>query len=350
MLLPAQGLYKRPIELKDFESYYMIIVTGGAGFIGSNLVAALEAREEKEIVVVDRLGTDDKWRNLAKRDIADIVPPEGLHDLITTNRRGIKAIFHMGAISATTERDADLILANNWRLSLDLWKLSAQYDLRLIYASSAATYGDGSQGFDDELSRAALGRLVPLNAYAWSKHLFDRKVARAVESGERTPAQYAGLKFFNVFGPNELHKGSQMSVIPQFYNQIVGKGVARLFKSYRPDYPDGGQRRDFIYVDDAVAAMLWLLDNPAVNGLFNLGTGAARSFLDIAQAIFAALGKAPEIEFIDMPETLRDRYQYFTEARMSRLREAGFLQPFSTLEQGVTDYVTHYLTAPDPYR
>jgi ADP-L-glycero-D-manno-heptose 6-epimerase len=328
----------------------MIIVTGGAGFIGSNLVAALEARGESDIVVVDRLGTDDKWRNLAKRDIADIVPPEGLHELITPNRHGIKAIFHMGAISATTERDADLILANNWRVSLDLWKLSVQHNLRLIYASSAATYGDGSQGFDDNLSRAALERLVPLNAYAWSKHLFDRKVARAVESGERAPAQYAGLKFFNVFGPNELHKGSQMSVIPQFYNQIRETGVARLFKSYRPDYPDGGQRRDFIYVDDAVAAMLWLLDNPAVNGLFNLGTGAARSFLDIAHAIFAALGKAPEIEFIDMPETLRDRYQYFTEARMNRLRAAGFLQPFSTLEQGVTDYVTHYLTAPNPYR
>src|SRR5579859_7935605 len=191
----------------------MIVVTGGAGFISSNLVAALEARGEKDIVVVDRLGRDDKWRNLAKRTLADLVPPEAICDLISLYRTEISAIFHMGAISSTTERDVDLILANNWRTSVDLWTEAARHDLRLIYASSAATYGDGSRGFDDDASPGALARLVPLNAYAWSKHLFDRWVARAIEAGEHLPAQWAGLKFFNVFGPNELHKGAQMSVV-----------------------------------------------------------------------------------------------------------------------------------------
>jgi ADP-L-glycero-D-manno-heptose 6-epimerase len=328
----------------------MIIVTGGAGFIGSNLVAALESRGESDIVVVDRLGRDDKWRNLAKRTLADIVPPEALGDLVGAHKRDIAAIFHMGAISSTTERDVDLILAGNWRASLDLWTLAARHDLRLIYASSAATYGDGSHGFDDDPSPAALAKLVPLNPYAWSKHLFDRRVARAVAAGEALPAQWAGLKFFNVFGPNELHKGPQMSVVPQFHRQIVDLGVARLFKSYRDGCPDGGQKRDFIHVDDTVAIMLWLLDNPGINGLFNVGAGAARSFLDMAHAIFTALDRDPIIEFVDMPEPLRDHYQYFTEARVDRLRAAGYERPFVALEQGVADYIGNYLQAADPYR
>jgi len=328
----------------------MIVITGGAGFIGSNLAAALEARGERDIVVVDRLGQDDKWRNIAKRDLLNIVPPEALAEMVHANRRDIRAIFHMGAISTTTERDADLILANNWRTSVDLWDLAIRYGLRLIYASSAATYGDGAHGFDDDASREAMGRLVPLNAYAWSKLIFDRRVARAVEQGEALPRQWAGLKFFNVFGPNELHKGAQMSVVPQFHRQIASGGPARLFKSHRSDYPDGGQLRDFIHVDDTVAVMLWLFDNPEINGLFNVGTGKARSFLDMANAIFAALNAAPKVEFIDMPEAIRDRYQYFTEARANRLRAAGFQRPFTSLEQGVADYVTRYLTAPDPYR
>jgi ADP-L-glycero-D-manno-heptose 6-epimerase len=328
----------------------MIIVTGGAGFIGSNLVAALEARGTANIVVVDRLGHDDKWRNLARRDVADIIPPEALREFISLHRHDIDMIFHMGAISTTTETDADLILANNWRASVDVWALAAKYDLRLVYASSAATYGDGGQGFDDGLSRAALARLLPLNAYAWSKHLFDRRVARAVECGEKLPSQWAGLKFFNVYGPNELHKGAQMSVVPQFKAQIEATGVARLFKSYRPDYRDGEQLRDFVHVDDTVAVMLWLLDNPAVNGLFNVGSGAARSFLDMARAIFAALGREPSIEFVEMPEGMRDRYQYFTQAEIGRLRNAGFTRPFATLEDGVADYVTNTLMAPFPYR
>jgi ADP-L-glycero-D-manno-heptose 6-epimerase len=328
----------------------MIIVTGGAGFIGSNLVAALEARGDEEIVVVDRLGSDDKWRNLAKRDLGDIIPCEGLNDLVAARHHEISVIFHMGAISSTVETDVDLILANNWRASLDLWRLSAAHGLRLIYASSAATYGDGAAGFDDDMSRAALAKLRPLNAYGWSKHLFDRKVARMLAGGEATPAQWAGLKFFNVYGPNELHKGSQMSVVPQFRNQILANGVSRLFKSYRDDYPDGGQLRDFVYVDDVVAIMLWLLDNPKVSGLFNAGSGKARSFADMAGAIFTALGREPKIEFVDMPEAIRDRYQYFTEARMDRLRAAGYGRPSTSLEDGVGEYVTRYLNSSDAYR
>jgi len=192
--------------------------------------------------------------------------------------------------------------------------------------------------------------LRPLNAYGWSKHLFDRKVARMLAAGEAAPAQWAGLKFFNVYGPNELHKGSQMSVVPQFRKQILATGVSRLFKSYRDDYPDGGQLRDFVFVDDAVAIMLWLLDNPKVSGLFNAGSGKARSFADMAGAIFSALGREPNIEFVDMPEAIRDRYQYFTEARMERLRAAGYGRRSTSLEQGVGDYVTRYLNAADPYR
>jgi ADP-L-glycero-D-manno-heptose 6-epimerase len=328
----------------------MIIVTGGAGFIGSNLVAALEARDDEEIVVVDRLGSDDKWRNLAKRDLGDIVPNERLNDLVAARHRDITAIFHMGALSSTTETDVDLILANNWRASLDLWHLAANHRLRLIYASSAATYGDGSNGFDDDMSRTALAKLLPLNAYGWSKHIFDRKVARLLAAGGTLPKQWAGLKFFNVYGPNELHKGSQMSVVPQFREQILATGSARLFKSYREGYADGGQLRDFVFVDDVVAMMLWLLDNPKVNGLFNAGSGVARSFADMANAVFAAMGREPAIEFVEMPETLRDRYQYFTEARMDRLRAAGYNRPPTRLEDGVGEYVTRYLNAADPYR
>ena len=328
----------------------MIVVTGGAGFIGSNLIAALQARGERDIVVVDRLGADDKWRNLAKRDLADIVAPEELNGLIAANHHNIEIIFHMGAISSTTERDVDSIVANNWRCSLDLWRQAAQYDLRLVYASSAATYGDGAQGFDDDPSPAALDRLTPLNPYAWSKLLFDKRVAQSVANREHLPTQWAGLRFFNVYGPNETHKGKQQSVVPQFYAQTAAGGSAKLFKSYHADYPDGGQRRDFIHVDDTVAVMLWLMDNPGISGLFNVGTGAARSFVDVATAIFTALDRSPKIEFVEMPESLRARYQYFTQARTDRLRAAGFTKEFISIEQGVTEYVTRYLAAADPYR
>lgn len=328
----------------------MIVVTGGAGFIGSNLVAALEERGEHDLVVCDRLGRDDKWRNLAKRELAALVAPEALLEFLDAHAREINIVFHLGAISSTTESDADLILATNFTLSQRLWEWCAATETRFIYASSAATYGDGSAGFDDDAAPAALARLKPLNAYGWSKHLFDRRIARLLERRGARPAQWAGLKFFNVYGPNEYHKGSMKSVVAQIYPRAAQGEAARLFRSHRPDVADGGQQRDFVHIGDCVEMMLWLHDHPAVNGLFNIGSGTARSFADLAAAVFRALGREPEIEYVDTPMAIRDKYQYFTEARMERLRAAGYDRPATSLEDGVRDYVQTYLAAADPYR
>lgn len=327
----------------------MIIVTGGAGFIGSNLVAALQARGIHDLVVCDRLGIGEKWQNLARRELAALVPPDELFDFLDANTDAIDVIFHLGAVSATTERDGDLIAATNIALPLRLWAWCAVHKVRLIYASSAATYGDGTEGFDDDGSVEALARLRPLNAYGWSKHVFDRRVARMIRDGRPKPPQWAGLKFFNVYGPNEYHKDDMRSVVAKLYPQLAAGEPARLFRSYRPDYPDGGQKRDFIWVGDCVSIMLWLMDNPAVEGLFNVGSGRARSWDSLAKAVFAALDRLPDIRFIDMPESLRDRYQYFTEARMDRLRHAGYDQPLVDLEDGINRYVRTHLASPDPY-
>ncbi len=328
----------------------MIVVTGGAGFIGSNLVAALEERGGDEIVVCDHLGNEDKWRNIAKREITELITPDDLLKWLSSNIAAVHMIFHLGAVSSTVERDVDLIVANNFRLSQSLWDICVRRDVRLIYASSAAVYGDGSTGFDDECSLEAMTSLRPLNPYGWSKLLFDRKVGRYADRMTRLPGQWAGLRFFNVYGPNENHKGGQRSVVPQFWQQIKETGKARLFKSAHPDYRDGAQSRDFIHVDDCVQIMLWLYDNYGISGLFNVGTGQARSFEDMANAIFSALGVEPNIEYFDMPDNVRDQYQYFTQARMDRLREAGYDQPFTTLEDGVRSYVQDYLETSDPYR
>ena len=329
---------------------FVIVITGGAGFIGSNLVAALEERGERDLVVSDRLGSDGKWRNIGKRELSAIVPPEALLDFLDDHGRETNILFHLGAISSTTESDADLIAATNFTLSQRLWEWAAATETRFIYASSAATYGDGAAGFDDEFSVAALARLRPLNAYGWSKHLFDRRVARLLEHHGQRPAQWAGLKFFNVYGPNEYHKGAMQSVAVQIYRRAANGEAARLFRSHRDGIPDGGQKRDFVYVRDAVDMMLWLYDHPAVNGLFNIGSGAARSFADLAQAIFRAMGREPRVDYIDTPLEIRDKYQYFTEARMDRLRAAGYDKSATSLEDGVADYVQSYLAAPDPYR
>ena len=327
----------------------MYIVTGGAGFIGSNIVSGLAARGLGPIVVVDRLKDDERWRNIAKHELADVILPEALLPYLELHAASIQAVIHMGAISATTERDADLILENNFHYPMDLWRWCAGNNVRLIYASSAATYGDGSQGFDDDGSLDGLAQLAPLNAYGWSKHLFDRKVARMIADGEPRPPQWAGLKFFNVYGPNEYHKERMSSVVSQVF-PIAAKGEAcRLFKSHHPDYEDGGQLRDFIWVGDCVDIVLWLLENDQVSGLFNCGTGKARSFADLARAVYAALDKDAEIEFIDTPEDIRDKYQYFTEARMDRLIEAGYSKPMTSLEDGVTQYVQSFLNTDDPY-
>lgn len=336
---------RRPI----IDEGAMVVITGGAGFIGSNLVAALSDRGQRDIVVCDRLGSGDKWRNLAKHEVAEFVPPEGLIDYLESRAGSVDAVIHLGAITSTTESDVDRIMRDNFAFSLAVWRWCSAHQVRLIYASSAATYGDGSQGFDDDGSVEALARLRPLNAYGWSKYLFDRRVARLVADRAPRPPQWVGLKFFNVYGPNEYHKGGMRSVIHvAFPDARRGKAVT-LFKSHNPRYPDGGQMRDFVWVKDCVDVITWLLDNPEVNGLFNLGTGKARSFADAMTALFRALGHEPRISYRDTPLPLRDQYQYFTEARMDRLRAAGYDKPFRTLEEGVAEYVNSYLTRPDPY-
>jgi ADP-L-glycero-D-manno-heptose 6-epimerase len=327
----------------------MIIVTGGAGFIGSYLVKELEARGMRDIVVCDLLGQDDKWKNIAKRELADILPPDDLPAFLNDNAADIETVFHMGAVSATTERDADLIVRSNIRLSMDLWNWCAANDTALIYASSAATYGDGTQGFAGDDTVDGLAKLQPMNAYGWSKHAFDRRVARIVSENGPRPPHWAGLKFFNVYGPNEYHKGGMISVALKNFREISDSGKAVLFRSHNPDYPDGGQKRDFVWVGDCVDIALWLADHPSTQGIFNVGTGEARTFEDLARSVFRAMGRDADIEFVETPEAIRDRYQYFTQADMSRLRNAGYSRPSTSLEDGVGQYIRDYLMAADPY-
>ncbi|MBT4880273.1 MAG: ADP-glyceromanno-heptose 6-epimerase [Alphaproteobacteria bacterium] len=328
----------------------MYVVTGGAGFIGSNIVAALEERGDEDIAVCDVFGTDEKWKNLAKRTLAYVVSPEKLMGFLDDHREDITAIFHMGAISSTTETDVDLIMSSNFELTTALWQWCAKHDKRLIYASSAATYGDGDQGFVDNDNLPALEKLRPMNAYGWSKHLVDKRIVSQINKKRKAPAQWVGLKFFNVYGPNEYHKGSMQSVIAHLYPKISAGEPAKLFKSYKKEYPHGGQLRDFVWVGDCVDVMMWFLDNPKQSGIFNVGTGKAQPFSALATAIFTALTKKPDIEFFEMPETLREKYQYYTQADMSRLRKAGYKKPFTSLQDGTKEYVLKYLATADPYR
>ncbi len=323
----------------------MIMVTGGAGFIGSVLHAGL-ARRDVETVVVDRLGDAGKWRNLARHPPARLIPPEALDDFLA-GHPPLEAIVHLGAISETTATDGDLAWATNVELPLRLWRWCAARGVRLIYASSAATYGDGAAGFEDGLD--GLDRLRPLNLYGWTKHAFDLRVRHMVREGAPQPPQWAGLKFFNVFGPNEYHKGPMISVVKVKHDEVAAGGPALLFRSDREGVADGGQRRDFIWVGDVADVMLWLLDTPTASGLFNVGTGRARTYLDLAHAVCDAAGQERRVRFIDMPEKLRGQYQSFTEARMERLRAAGYPGQFTPLEEGIRRYVQDHLAAPDPY-
>ncbi len=328
----------------------MIIVTGGAGFIGSNLVAALEAAGHEDIVICDRLRDGSKWHNIAKRLPVDIVSPDDILAFIETNAARITAIYHMGAISSTTAVDGDLVLKTNFTFSVDLWHACARHGLTFIYASSAATYGDGECGFDDDNALAALRKLRPLNLYGWSKWLFDGWVLKALASDTPAPPVWSGLRFFNVYGPNEYHKGAMQSLVSKIVSAHRPGQPVKLFKSYKEGFADGEQLRDFVYVADVVAVLMWLgvLDRPA--GLINCGTGEARSFHDLAVAAVAACGDRPKVEFIDMPEAIRPQYQYFTCANMQRLRGLGYNQEFTSLEVGVADYVKSYLLATDRYR
>jgi ADP-L-glycero-D-manno-heptose 6-epimerase len=326
----------------------MLLVTGGAGFIGSNVVAALNDAGRADVAVCDFLGSDGKWRNLAKRQLVDVVPPAQL--LSWLDGRKLDAIIHMGAISETTATDGDLVIETNFRLSTRLLDWCTENRTPFIYASSAATYGDGEEGFVDDASLDALRKLRPLNLYGWSKQLFDLLVVERIKQGAQMPPHWAGLKFFNVFGPNEYHKGAMMSVVAKRFDDIKTAKPVQLFKSHRGGIADGDQRRDFIYVEDVVRVILWLLASGNVNGIFNVGTGKARSFRDLIVAAYGALGISPNIEYIDMPVQIRNSYQYFTQASVDRLQAAGYNGGFTSLEDAVGVYVRNFLDQPDRYR
>jgi len=317
----------------------MIIVTGGAGFIGSAIVWRLNELGEDNILVVDELGSDEKWKNLVGLNFKDFINKyDFIEDVIDGELTGYeaKAIIHMGANSSTTEKDADLLLTNNYQYTKALAEYSLENNARFIYASSAATYGDGALGFDDELTKC--DQLRPLNMYGYSKQLFDLWAMRSGAFEE-----IVGLKYFNVYGPNEYHKADMRSVVHKAFEQVRDTGKVKLFKSLNKDYKDGEQMRDFIYVKDAVNMTLYFLEHPDKNGLFNVGSGKARTWNNLVTALFNALNKPVNIEYIDLPDHLADKYQYFTEANTGKLKNAGYNEPVSSLEDGVNDYVKNYL-------
>jgi ADP-L-glycero-D-manno-heptose 6-epimerase len=316
----------------------MIIVTGGAGFIGSALITALNKRQITDILVVDELGTDQKWKNLRNLSFADYVEKDDFLEMVIEDKldSSIDAVFHLGACSDTTETNASYLIKNNYEYSKLLAQWATADNIRFIYASSAATYGDGSAGFSDDQEKIEI--LSPLNMYGYSKHLFDLWARRT-----GLLKKIVGLKYFNVFGPNEYHKADMRSFCIKAFEQITSTGKVRLFKSYKPEYADGEQLRDFIYVKDAVDMTLFFYDEPQLSGLFNIGTGKARTWNDLVKAVFAAMGKEPNIEYIEMPESIRNQYQYFTEADITNLRKAGYDKQITTLEDAIKDYVQSYL-------
>ena len=320
----------------------LILVTGAAGFIGSNVARALAA-DGRRVVACDRFGRGMKWANLRDVALHDVIRPEAALGWLSDEAEPVSAIVHMGAISTTTETDVDRIVESNIRSTLDLWTSATRRGVRFIYASSAATYGDGAEGFLDDDSSEALARLKPLNPYGWSKHVVDRRIVDDWRRGRPTPAGWAGLKFFNVYGPGEAHKADMRSVAHRIYPAASRGETVSLYRSAHPDYADGGQLRDFIYVADCCEVVRRMLEADHLAGIYNVGTGRARSFADLAQAVFAAVGRPAAIAYRDMPEDLKGRYQYFTEADTRKLRTDGFAPPFHSLEDGVAAYVRESL-------
>lgn len=326
----------------------MYIVTGATGFIGSNLLYAMQQRGYGNIVAVDDFGTDNKWRNIAKRGALRFVLPNQLEAFLSSHASEVKAILHLGAISSTTETDVDKIVVNNFQLTVSLFEFCIANNIPLIYASSAATYGAGEHGFVDRDDLLSLSSLQPLNPYGWSKNSVDKYLASKLNKSTNQ-SQVVGLKFFNVYGPNEYHKGMQMSVVRHFFEQYRNKGFVRLFKSYRDDCADGEQRRDFVWVGDCVDVMLWMLEHPQISGLFNVGTGNATTYNTVAESIAHSMGIEPKIEYINMPDSVRNQYQYFTEADLTKLRSVGYNAPFKSVPEGVEAYVKGFLATDDPY-
>ena len=322
----------------------MYIITGGAGFIGSAMLWQLNQQGIDDVVLVDHLGTDDKWRNLVKLTYADYIHRERFRDLLQRDALPwkVEAIIHLGACSDTTEADGDFLMENNFQFSRDICRYALDKGARFIQASSAATYGDGSLGFSDDPD--LLPKLRPLNLYAYSKHLLDLWLVR-----HGLDKEVASLKFFNVYGPNEYHKGEMRSVVCKAYKQITKHGDLELFRSTSPEISDGEQKRDFVYVKDCTALMSWLLENRHVNGIHNVGTGRARSFNDLGRAVFSAMQRSCRITYVDMPRMLHGKYQNFTQADMNWLDKVGCPLKMTSLEDGVTDFVQNYLSQPDPY-
>lgn len=327
----------------------MILITGAAGFIGSNVVAALNERGRGDLIVCDWLGQDERWQNLRKRWFQEFVFPSDLMEFLQDGGARVDAVIHMGANSSTTARDGDEIIRSNLQPSLRLLDWCAAHSIPLVYASSAATYGDKAQGFEDGIDLRALRQLRPLNLYGWSKHQFDLIVAERVEKRLPLPPKCIGLKFFNVFGQNEYHKSDMMSVVAKNYRAAAEGSEIKLFKSHRKEFADGGQLRDFIYVNDVVDVILWCLEAAPAYGLYNVGTGRATSFRELIEALYAAVAREPRISYVPMPEALRDRYQYYTQASLASLRDAGYVNQFTPITTAVAEYVT-YLSRDDPYR
>ncbi|NLK62552.1 MAG: ADP-glyceromanno-heptose 6-epimerase [Fusobacteria bacterium] len=321
----------------------MIIVTGAAGFIGSSVVWYLNSIGKKDIIISDKLRNEDKWLNIRKRNYLDWVDRDELFSFIESHSSKINTIIHMGACSATTEKDGDFLMKNNYEYTKKLWDYSVKYDINFIYASSAATYGGGENGYNDKES---IEPLLPLNKYGYSKQIFDIWALKQ----EKTPKKWAGLKFFNVYGPNEYHKGRMASVVYHAYNQVLSNREVKLFKSYKKGYEDGFQLRDFVYVKDVVKIINFFRENKDYeNGIYNIGTGVADSFYNLAKYTMESMGKVPNISFIDMPEDIREKYQYFTEAKMEKLRKNGYREKLFSLEDGIRDYVVNYLLKEDKY-
>lgn len=315
----------------------IILLTGAAGFIGSYLLGFLNKQGYKNIIIADEFDEEDKWFNFDTKEYMAKVEREKLFDWLEENKPVVSFVFHLGARTDTTEFDYSVHEKLNVAYSKNIWSYCVTNNIPLVYASSAATYGSGELGYNDD--HELVEKLHPLNPYGVSKNEFDKWVLKQTVQ----PPFWAGLKFFNVYGPNEYHKGRMASVIFHSFNQIRSTGKVKLFKSHRPDFNDGQQLRDFIYVEDVAKVCCWLMNNNVSSGLYNLGTGKARSFEDLAKATFAAMGKQPVIEYIDMPEDIRDKYQYFTEANMFKLLNAGYKEKFFSLEEGVSDYVKNYL-------
>jgi len=316
----------------------MIVVTGAAGFIGSCLAAGLNEAGYKDLVLVDDFVRSDKTPNYSLKNYSELVHRNDFFNWLDQEQASVQYIFHLGARTDTTEFDVSIHTRLNLEYSKSVWQKCVLYGIPLVYASSAATYGDGDLGFDDE-DQSILPHLKPLNPYGDSKHAFDRWALVQ----ENKPYQWVGLKFFNVYGPNEYHKGRMASVVFQAFHQISASKTMKLFRSHRPDFTDGGQLRDFIYVKDVVRVCIWLMENRKVTGLYNLGTGHARTFLDLTKGVFQAMEIPEQIDFVDTPADIRNKYQYYTEAKMEKLKKAGYPYTFTSLEDGIHDYVLNYL-------